>query len=201
MKLKMKTILLILIIIVLAAVYAVIDKPVSVYDTSCDTSKFQAQVLEGGQTASQKFVCEEAYIDGIALKLAANAVPDNEKVLVKYELIDDNTKKVVAKGNENLGELRSGKFFKIKFNRVNNCKDKAYALNFRVTQCDAGNVQIFYTPGTEKGKALVYAGTSIDGIGVMRTLTHRFDLETYIVTLCFAAYIVLFMKWLYKLFK
>ena len=46
MKSKIKTIFLILIIIVLAAVYAVIDKPVSVYDTSCDTSKFQAQVLE-----------------------------------------------------------------------------------------------------------------------------------------------------------
>ena len=54
MKSKIKTIFLILIIIVLAAVYAVIDKPVSVYDTSCDTSKFQAQVLEVGQTASQK---------------------------------------------------------------------------------------------------------------------------------------------------
>jgi len=179
MKSKIKTIFLILIIIVLAAVYAVIDKPVSVYDTSCDTSKFQAQVLEVGQMASQKFVCEEAYMDGISLKLAANAVP----------------------GTENLGKLRSGKFFKMKFDRVNDCKDKAYTLNFQVTKCDAGNVQIFYTPGTDKGEALVYAGTPIDGIGVMRTLTHRFDLETYIVTLCFAAYIVLFMRWLYKLFK
>ena len=56
MKSKIKTIFLILIIIVLAAVYAVIDKPVSVYDTSCDTSKFQAQVLEVRQMASQKFV-------------------------------------------------------------------------------------------------------------------------------------------------
>ena len=56
MKSKIKTIFLILIIIVLAAVYAVIDKPVSVYDASCDTSKFQAQVLEVGQIASQKFV-------------------------------------------------------------------------------------------------------------------------------------------------
>lgn len=201
MKSKIKTIFLILIIIVLAAVYAVIDKPVSVYDTSCDTSKFQAQVLEVGQMASQKFVCEEAYMDGISLKLAANAVPDKEKVLVAYEVVDDSTGKVVAKGTENLGKLRSGKFFKMKFDRVNDCKDKAYTLNFRVTKCDAGNVQIFYTPGTDKGEALVYAGTPIDGIGVMRTLTHRFDLETYIVTLCFAAYIVLFMRWLYKLFK
>ena len=89
----------------------------------------------------------------------------------------------------------------MKFDRVNDCKDKAYTLNFQVTKCDVGYVQIFYTPGTDKGEALVYAGTPIDGIGVMRTLTHRFDLETYIVTLCFAAYIVLFMRWLYKLFK
>lgn len=40
----------------------------------------------------------------------------------------------------------------MKFDRVNDCKDKAYTLNFQVTKCDVGNVQIFYTPGTDKGK-------------------------------------------------
>ena len=120
-------------------------------------------------------------------------MPDKEKVLVAYEVVDDSTGKVVAKGTENLGKLRSGKFFKMKFDRVNDCKDKAYTLNFQVTKCDAGNVQIFYTPGTDKGEALVYAGTPIDGIGVMRTLTHRFDLETYIVTLCFALRILCYL--------
>ena len=99
-----------------------------IYDASCDTSKFQAQVLEVGQIASQKFVCEEAYMDGISLKLAANAVPDKEKVLVAYEVVDDSTGKVVAKGTENLGKLRSGKFFKMKFDRVNDCMRWLYKL-------------------------------------------------------------------------
>ncbi len=105
------------------------------------------------------------------IKLAANAVPDKEKVLVAYEVVDDSTGKVVAEGTENLGKLRSGKFFKMKFDRVNDCKDKAYTLNLRLQSVMWENVQIFYTPGTDKGEALVYAGTPIDGIGVMRTLT------------------------------
>lgn len=46
-------------------------------------------------------------MDGISLKLAANAVPDKEKVLVAYEVVDDSTGKVVAKGTENLGKLRA----------------------------------------------------------------------------------------------
>ena len=50
-------------------------------------------------------------------------------------------------------------------------------------------------------QALIYAGQTIEGVGVIRSLTHRFDLETFIVTLCFAAYIILFMRWLYKLFE
>lgn len=46
-------------------------------------------------------------MDGISLKLAANAVPDKEKVLVAYEVVDDSTGKVVAKGTVNLGKLRA----------------------------------------------------------------------------------------------
>lgn len=64
-----------------------------------------------------------------------------------------------------------------------------------------GTVRVFYTSGADDTATLTYSGDTIDGVGVMRSLTHRFDVETYIVTLCFAAYIILFMRWLYKLFK
>ena len=59
----------------------------------------------------------------------------------------------------------------------------------------------YYTPGITEQAQLTYDGQTIEGTGVMRTLTHRFDLETYIVTLCFVIYIILFMRWLYKLFE
>ena len=139
MKSKIKVIVIGLIILCLAGVYAIIDKAVSIYDTSCDTS---------------------------ALK-----------------------------------KVRNGKFFKIKFDRIDATKDKKYMLEMSVQECPTGSIRVFYTPGSNENATLIYASQTIEGVGVIRSLTHRFDLETFIVTLCFAAYIILFMRWLYKLFE
>ena len=68
-------------------------------------------------------------------------------------------------------------------------------------ECPTGSIRVFYTLGSNENATLIYAGQTIEGVGVIRSLTHRFDLETFIVTLCFAAYIILFMRWLYKLFE
>lgn len=68
-------------------------------------------------------------------------------------------------------------------------------------ECPTGSIRVFYTPGSNENATLIYASQTIEGVGVIRSLTHRFDLETFIVTLCFAAYIILFMRWLYKLFE
>lgn len=35
----------------------------------------------------------------------------------------------------------------------------------------------------------------------MRTVTHKFDIETFLVALGFVVYIVVFMRMLYRLFK
>ena len=59
MKSKIKVIVIGLIILCLAGVYAIIDKAVSIYDTSCDTSAFQSITLEQGKKLEQSFVCKE----------------------------------------------------------------------------------------------------------------------------------------------
>ena len=201
MKSKIKTIILILVILALAGVYAVIDKPVSFYDTSCDTSKFLSIPLEEGKQISQNFQCKEEKLDGMAIKLSADNIQDKSQAVISYEVVDHESGDCVAQGEENLGKLRSGKFFKLKFDTVVNTKGKNYTFNLIVKNSAMGTVQVFYTPGADNTATLTYDGNAIDGVGVMRSLTHRFDLETYIVTLCFAAYIILFMRWLYKLFK
>jgi len=175
MKSKIKVIVIGLIILCLAGVYAIIDKAVSIYDTSCDTSAFQSITLEQGKKLEQSFVCKENHMDGISLK--------------------------VAQGKTDLKKVRNGKFFKIKFDRIDTTKDKKYMLEMSVQECPTGSIRVFYTPGSNENATLIYAGQTIEGVGVIRSLTHRFDLETFIVTLCFAAYIILFMRWLYKLFE
>ena len=67
---------------------------------------------------------------------------------------------------------------------INSAKDLYFQME--VKECDENSVVSVY-----------YA----DEILVARTIRHGFDLETFIITACFAAYIVLFMKWLSKLFN
>ena len=48
---------------------------------------------------------------------------------------------------------------------------------------------------------LYVGGNSTAGTLVARTVDHGFDIETFVIFLAFIAYIVIFMKILYKLFK
>ena len=192
MKSKIRVIVIGLIILCLAGVYAIIDKAVSIYDTSCDTSAFQSITLEQGKKLEQSFVCKENHMDGIL---------DKSQVVMAYKIIEKDSKEVVAQGKTDLKKVRNGKFFKIKFDRIDATKDKKYMLEMSVQECPTGSIRVFYTPGSNENATLIYASQTIEGVGVIRSLTHRFDLETFIVTLCFAAYIILFMRWLYKLFE
>ena len=65
MKSKIKVIVIGLIILCLAGVYAIIDKAVSIYDTSCDTSAFQSITLEQGKKLDISFI----YSNSISLFL------------------------------------------------------------------------------------------------------------------------------------
>lgn len=201
MKSRIKVLIIGLVFICLAGFYAVIDKAVSIYDTEYDTSEFQSITLEEGKTLSQTFVCAEEYIDGISLKIAADNVSDNKQAVIAYELIDVQSGASVVKSEFNLDGLSSGKFLKVKFDRVSDSRNNEYTLKLSLAECPEGSVRLFYTPGTGADTELNYGGDNVDGIAVVRTLTHGFDLETFVVTLCFMAYIILFMRWLYKLFK
>ena len=201
MKSKIKILVIGIVIIFAAVVYSFVDKTVSIYDVQCDTSDFQAVTLEKGIIFSQTFQCTEEYLDGISMKITADNVPDNSLVKIHYNLTEVGAEKESVQGEVSLEELKSGSFFKLRFERISGCEGKEYVLQISLEECPVGNVHLFYTPGVETNTKLAYDSEAIDGTQVMRTLTHRFDVETFIVTLVFDAYITLFMRWLYKLFQ
>lgn len=201
MKIKIKYLIIGLILICLAGIYSFVDKTVSIYDTKVDTNDFQSVTLEQGKDISQTFLCDEEYLDGVSLKIAADNVPDNNQVIMDYKLLEGNSGRQVANGEVTLENLKSGSFFKIGFDRVSNCKGKEYTFELSLKECPTGNIRLFYTFGNIDNTKLTYGQEKIEGVQVMRTLTHGFDVETFIVTVCFVAYIIIFMRWLYKLFE
>lgn len=201
MKTKVKILIIGIVVICLAGIYSIIDKNVSLYNTKCDTSEFQTVVLGEGKEVVQSFICKENTLDGMALKLAVDDNADKEDLVLTYQLIEKKNDKEVVKGETNLTDLKSGKFFKIRFSKIDKCMNKEYEFRMSLENGEEGNARVFYTPGKSKNAQFIYDGNEIDGIEVLRTITHRFDMETFIITLCFVVYIVVFMRWLYKLFK
>lgn len=201
MKAKIKIIIIALIIVILAGMYSIVDKKNSIYNIKYDNSKFMTLKVDENNSISQRFICNEKTIDGMAMKMGIEDESRKDSIVLKYKLIDVDKDECAAEGDVDLSDLKSGKFFEISFKTVKECKEKEYLFTVSAEKCENNGVVLYYAPGTQEKTEFRYDENVIDGNWVLRTITHRFDLETFIVTLCFVVYIIVFMRWLYKLFK
>lgn len=199
MKKKIKSIAIALIVIALAFLYAHIDKNTYLYDRNAELESYvQTGVLQEGETISQTFFCREEALDGINLKSTIVGSVDN--VLLEYAIIDNETGEITketAKGTE----IKNNKFNEYTFPRINGAKDKSYTLTLSETGTDLSNGVSFYIDSTKAKESLSVKGNETQGSLVVRLISHRFDLETFIVLLGFIAFVVVFIKVLYGLFE
>ena len=103
-----------------------------------------------------------------------------------------------------LKDIKNSKFNVFKFDRISECKGKTYTLYVENPDGDVEKtlgVGFSYEPKTEKGTELLINGNNVDGTLIAKTVTNRFDMETFCVVLLFVLYIVFFVKFLYRLFK
>lgn len=192
----------VLIIIVLACVflYAHVDKIRYFYDRSIESNDYIGTGILIDQEITQNFVSEEASLDGIQAKCTVTGIATD--VEIQYTLTDLEENKIVAEGTVSGADVKNSKFTKFKFPKLTDCKGKKYSITFKECGSDEFNGIAFYTvQDTREDMELTVRGNATQGTLVARTLTHRFDWETFAVVLIFVAYVTLFMKLLYKLFK
>ena len=79
-------------------------------------------------------------------------------------------------------------------------KGETYRITFKLLNSNKGETVILYYSLQNEG-ILLLDNSNVDGTLVVRTLTHRFDIETFIVVIVIILYFVLFFKGLYKLFS
>ena len=121
---------------------------------------------------------------------------------LQYALTDPESGEAIRQGKIQGLEIKNNKFNKLKFPVLKGTKGKNYIL--RLTESGTGEeagVGFFLSPTGEQGQELRVRGNDTQGTLAVRVLTHRFDLETFIVLLGIIAFIAGFMKVLYKLFK
>lgn len=201
MKKKMKTIILIIVILIIAYLYAHVEKNYYLYDRSQDSGEYIPTGVLENETLSQEFTAQDDKIDGMKVMSTVFGVTDNVKVT--YELVESSTGNSIVEGKIEGGDFENGKFFKFDFKEKNIRKGAEYCFFLKESGSDSMN-GIGFSIGNrafEYEGELAVKGNSTDGALVARPVCDKFDIETFIMFLVLIAYIAIFMKLLYKLFK
>lgn len=188
-----------ILIIIAVFLYSHIDKMNSIYNQDIDTSLYMQ--LNGNEgKITQRFVSVEEKLDGISVK--CQTMGSLQDVEVEYTLIDLSNDIIVAEGVEKGDKIENSKFHWFEFPTVEGCLGKEYEfiLNCKNTT-DANTVTFSYEGNIEKKTELKMEDTVVNGTLIFRTITKRFDFETFCILLVFIVYIILFLKFLYHLFK
>lgn len=201
MKKRLGIIILGIGVLIFAYFYAHIDKNTYLYDRNTDSAELIGTgIPAAGEEITQSFTSVEDSIDGINLK--ATVIGDAGNVELEYSLLDESGGEVVRTEIVPGSEIKSNKFNILKFQTLQDTKGKNYILRLSESGADDNAGISFYLSETESRQGtLKVRGQEVKGNLAVRALTHRFDLETFIVLLGILVFIAGFMNVLYRMFQ
>ena len=180
--------------------YAHISKTHCIYDREIDTSDYKDVPLLDGITVSQSFKVTENTLDGVRIKCRVNGNPEN--VNVEYVLKEVDSGEELANGIVSGAAIKNSKFTDFEFSVVGNTNGKEYEFVIWAENGDEeNNIVLCYEGMKETDTELKISEQIQEGTLILKTVTKRFDIETFVILLIFVLYIIVFLKFLYKLFK
>lgn len=197
---RVRAIIVIVAILVASFAYAHIAKANMIYDKSVDSSEYLTTGVVDG-TVEQKFVSVENSLNGISVKCQLNG--NTTGVKVAMELFDGKTGEFIAKSELKADDIRNGKFNTFLFPEVQDCAGKSFQVQFKNENADINQgcgISFSFQNKSEKDTELIINGNETEGTLILKTVTDRFDLETFCVLLLMIAYIAGFLWFLSKLF-
>lgn len=190
---KIKKMAAVIILILIAFIYGHIHKTHVIYDRTVENDQYI--MLDGSQSQiTQEFICEEDSLDGIQVK-CQNLQEDPEAEIRVY-LQDCENGGIVAKSVKKAGEIKTGKFNEFSFDTVSRCRGKAYKVVF-----EKDFLALYAEKTSEEGTNLKINSEESEGTLILKTVTYRFDIETFCVFLLLVLYICVFFQFLNWLFS
>lgn len=190
---KIKKMAAVIILILIAFIYGHIHKTHAIYDRTVENDQYI--MLDGSQSQiTQEFICEEDSLDGIQVK-CQNLQEDPEAEIRVY-LQDCENGGIVAKSVKKTGEIKTGKFNEFSFDTVSRCRGKAYKVVF-----EKDFLALYAEKTSEEGTNLKINSEESEGTLILKTVTYRFDIETFCVFLLLVLYICVFFQFLNWLFS
>ena len=190
---KIKKMAAVIILILIAFIYGHIHKTHAIYDWTVENDQYI--MLDGSRSQiTQEFICEEDSLDGIQVK-CQNLQEDPEAEIRVY-LQDCENGGIVAKSVKKAGEIKTGKFNEFSFDTVSRCRGKAYKVVF-----EKDFLALYAEKTSEEGTNLKINSEESEGTLILKTVTYRFDIETFCVFLLLVLYICVFFQFLNWLFS
>ena len=190
---KIKKMAAVIILILIAFIYGHIHKTHAIYDRTVENDQYI--MLDGSQSQiTQEFICEEDSLDGIQVK-CQNLQEDPEAEIRVY-LQDCENGGIVAKSVKKAGEIKTGKFNEFSFDTVSRCRGKAYKVVF-----EKDFLALYAEKTSEEGTNLKINSEESEGNLILKTVTYRFDIETFCVFMLLVSYICVFFQFLNWLFS
>ena len=190
---KIKKMAAVIILILIAFIYGHIHKTHAIYDRTVENDQYI--MLDGSQSQiTQEFICEEDSLDGIQVK-CQNLQEDPEAEIRVY-LQDCGNGGIVAKSVKKAGEIKTGKFNEFSFDTVSRCRGKAYKVVF-----EKDFLALYAEKTSEEGTNLKINSEESEGTLILKTVTYRFDIETFCVFMLLVSYICVFFQFLNWLFS
>ena len=190
---KIKKMAAVIILILIAFIYGHIHKTHAIYDRTVENDQYI--MLDGSQSQiTQEFICEEDSLDGIQVK-CQNLQEDPEAEIRVY-LQDCENGGIVAKSVKKAGEIKTGKFNEFSFDTVSRCRGKAYKVVF-----EKDFLALYAEKTSEEGTNLKINSEESEGTLILKTVTYRFDIETFCVLMLLVSYICVFFQFLNWLFS
>lgn len=190
---KIKKMAAVIILILIAFIYGHIHKTHAIYDRTVENDQYI--MLDGSRNQiTQEFICEEDSLDGIQVK-CQNLQEDPEAEIRVY-LQDCENGEIVAKSVKKAGEIKTGKFNEFSFDTVSRCRGKAYKVVF-----EKDFLALYAEKTSEEGTNLKINSEESEGTLILKTVTYRFDIETFCVFMLLVLYICVFFQFLNWLFS
>ena len=190
---KIKKMAAVIILILIAFIYGHIHKTHAIYDRTVENDQYI--MLDGSQSQiTQEFICEEDLLDGIQVK--CQNLQEDPEAEIRIYLQDCENGGIVAKSVKKAGEIKTGKFNEFSFDTVSRCRGKAYKVVF-----EKDFLALYAEKTSEEGTNLKINSEESEGTLILKTVTYRFDIETFCVFLLLVLYICVFFQFLNWLFS
>ena len=190
---KVKKLAAVIVLILIAFVYGHVHKTHAIYDRMIENDQYVMMDVSQDQI-SQEFVCEEETLDGIQVK--CQNLQEDPETEIRIYLQDCENGETVAESVKKVRDIKTGKFNEFSFDTVSRCRGKAYKVVF-----EKDSIALYTEKTSEEGTNLKINSEESEGTLILKTVTYRFDIETFCVFLLLVLYICVFFQFLNWLFS